>query len=73
MTSIAKTHRPRRCFGGSTIEYLMVLALIVIPLFLMVNSIILHMWVQPTYDTNKNMMIPLYQERIKTVITWPLG
>jgi hypothetical protein len=73
MTRIKTTSHRRRRFGGSTIEYMLVLALIVIPLFLMVNSIVLHMWFQPTPDNNKTMMIPFYEHRIETVISWPVG
>lgn len=60
-------------YGGSSVEYLLVLALIVIPLFLMINSIVLHMWWEPTPENNSDKMIPLYQQRIQTPITWPLG
>jgi hypothetical protein len=63
----------RRRLGGSTIEYLLVLALIVIPLFLLVNSVVLHMWWSPTPQNNAQKMIPLYHNRITTVVTWPLG
>ena len=50
----------RRSYGGSSIEYMAVLALIVIPLGILAITVILP-------------MIGLYMERISTVIGWPLG
>jgi hypothetical protein len=50
----------RRSFGGSSIEYLMVLALVVIPLGILAITVIMP-------------MIKLYMDRISIVVGWPLG
>ena len=50
----------RRSFGGSTIEYMLVLALVVIPLGILAITVIMP-------------MIKLYMDRISTVVSWPLG
>ncbi|HVS72973.1 MAG TPA: hypothetical protein VHQ47_17085 [Phycisphaerae bacterium] len=49
----------RRRLGGSSIEYMMVLALVVIPLALLVPLI--------------TRMVATYGERIFAVIRWPFG
>ena len=60
-------------FGGSSIEYLTILALVVLPLVLMMNSIILHMFWTPTPENNKNTIIPMYQRQVQTGVTLPVG
>ncbi len=59
--------------GGSTLEYLAILALIVLPLVLMMNGLILHMFWAPTPENNKSTIIPMYELRVKTAVTWPIG
>ncbi|HVX84529.1 MAG TPA: hypothetical protein VH253_06905 [Phycisphaerae bacterium] len=49
----------RRRLGGSSIEYMMILALVVIPLALLVPLI--------------TRMVATYGERIFAVIRWPFG
>ena len=69
--SIKVSRRGR--MGGSTLEYLAVLALIVLPLVLMMNNVILHVFWAPTPENNKSTIIPMYEHRIKTAVTWPVG
>jgi hypothetical protein len=61
-------------FGGSSIEYLTILALVVLPLVVMMNTTILQMfWTGPTPERNKSTIIPMYEHRVRTAITWPVG
>ncbi|HUO07321.1 MAG TPA: hypothetical protein VM008_03245 [Phycisphaerae bacterium] len=60
MVRSSTTSNRRRSFGGSSIEYIAVLALIVIPLGILAITVIMP-------------MIGMYMERISTVIGWPLG
>jgi hypothetical protein len=68
-----RTISRRRCYGGSSIEYLTVLALVVLPLVLMMNTVILHMFWTPTPEKNKSTIIPLYEHRVQTAVTLPVG
>jgi hypothetical protein len=50
----------RRRYGGSSVEYIAVLALVVIPLGILAITVIMP-------------MIKLYMDRISIVVSWPLG
>ena len=69
----AKTPFRRAVFGGSSLEYLLILACVVLPLVLMMNATILHMFWTPTPENNKTTIIPMYQHRVQTAVTWPVG
>jgi hypothetical protein len=49
------------------------LALVVLPLVLMMNTVILHMFWTPTPENNKSTIIPLYEHRVQTAVTLPVG
>ncbi|MGN6367684.1 MAG: hypothetical protein ACTHN5_05440 [Phycisphaerae bacterium] len=49
-----------RRYGGSSVEYIALLALVVIPLGILALTVIMP-------------MIKLYMDRISTVVSWPLG
>ena len=68
-----RTISRRGRYGGSSLEYLVVLALIVLPLVLMMNSMILHMFWTPTPENNKGTIIPMYEHRVQTAVTLPVG
>ena len=59
MTTGDKSPPRRRRLGGSSVEYMLVLALVVIPIALLV-PLITH-------------MVVVYGERIYAVVRWPFG